>query len=197
MVKSLKAFKTYVLHSQIVAYVPNFAVKDVLVQSDIEGKRGKWIAKIQEYDLDTKPTKLVKGLGLAKLLTESNFQALGISLLAPIEEVTEEIDHIQTNSIIKYKFLYSDWYKDIIHYLCFLSYPPSINRAKYIALKIKAQPYVIIEANLYWKDPVGVLLLCLTEEETIEVIKEYHECLCRGHSNWKVTAHKILKLGFY
>jgi len=41
--------------------VPNAAVKDVLVQSDVEGKRGKWIAKIQEYDLDIKPTNLVKG----------------------------------------------------------------------------------------------------------------------------------------
>ena len=39
--------------------MPNVAVKDVLVQSDVEGKRGKWIAKIQEYDLDTKTTKLV------------------------------------------------------------------------------------------------------------------------------------------
>ena len=40
--------------------------------------------------MDIKPKKLVKGLGLAKLLIESNFQALGISLLAPVEEVTEE-----------------------------------------------------------------------------------------------------------
>ena len=49
------------LQSQIIAYVSNDAVKDVLVQNDVEGKRGKWIAKIQEYDLDIKPTKLVKG----------------------------------------------------------------------------------------------------------------------------------------
>ena len=69
LVKSLKSFRTYVLHSQIVAYVPNSEVKDVLVQSDVEGKRGKWIAKIQEYDLEIKPTKLFKGQGLAKFLT--------------------------------------------------------------------------------------------------------------------------------
>lgn len=59
--KALKAFRTYALQSQIVTYVPNVSVKAVLVQSDVEGKRGKWIAKIQEYDLDIKPTKLVKG----------------------------------------------------------------------------------------------------------------------------------------
>ena len=62
------------LQSQIVAYVPNSVVKYVLVQSDVEGKRGKWIAKIYEYDLYIKPTNFIKGQGLAKLLIESNFK---------------------------------------------------------------------------------------------------------------------------
>eukprot|EP00253_Pinus_taeda_P030423 PITA_30423 len=67
--------------------------QDVLVQSDVKGKSGKWIAKIQEYDLDIKPTKLVKGRGLAKMLTKSNFQALGINLLTPVnEEIIEECE---------------------------------------------------------------------------------------------------------
>ena len=101
---------------------------------------------------------------------------MGISLLSPVDEVTEETYKIKTKLAIKYKFLCSDWYKDIIHYLCFFSCLPSINRAKY-----RAQPYVIIEVKLYWKYPIGVLLLCLTEEETMEVIKEYRECLCGGH----------------
>ena len=105
---SLKSFRTYVLHSQIVAYVPNSVVKYVVIQSDLEGKRGKWIAKIPEYDLDIKPTKLVKGHGLAKLLTESNFQTLGINLLAPLDEVVEETNQIKSRSAIKYKFLCSD-----------------------------------------------------------------------------------------
>jgi hypothetical protein len=47
MVKSLKAFRTYVLHSKVIAYVPTSAVKDILVQSDSDGKRGRWLAKIQ------------------------------------------------------------------------------------------------------------------------------------------------------
>lgn len=140
---------------------------------------------------------MVKGQGLAKLLTESNFQALGINLLAPLDEVVDETSQISTKSAIKYEFLCSNWYKDIIHYLCLFSCPLSINITKYIALKLKAQPYVIIYAKLYWKDPIGVLLLCLTEGESMEVIKEYHECLCGGHYSWKVTAHKIFKLGFY
>ena len=64
------------------AYVPSSAVKEILVQPDSEGKRGRWIAKVMEYDVDIKPTKLVKGQGLAKLLKESNCQVLNLHLMA-------------------------------------------------------------------------------------------------------------------
>jgi hypothetical protein len=81
LVKALKAFRVYVLHSKITAYIPSASVKDILIQPDIDGRRGKWIAKILEFDLEIKPTKLIKGQGLAKLLAESNCKALGISFI--------------------------------------------------------------------------------------------------------------------
>jgi hypothetical protein len=68
LVKDLKSFRVYVLQSKIIAYVPSSVVKEILVQPDCEGKRGKWITKILEYDLTIKPTKLIKGQGLAKLM---------------------------------------------------------------------------------------------------------------------------------
>jgi hypothetical protein len=78
-VKALKAFRVYVLHSKITAYVPSASVKDILIHLDIDGRRGKWISKILEFDLEIKPTKLIKGQGLAKLLAESNCKAVGIN----------------------------------------------------------------------------------------------------------------------
>ena len=81
MVKALKAFRTYVLHSKIIEYVPTSYVKDILVQPDSDGKRGQWLAKIQDFDLEIKPTKLIKTQGLAKLLAESNIRALDINCL--------------------------------------------------------------------------------------------------------------------
>ena len=79
--KALKAFRIYVLHSKVTTYVPSSSVKDILVQPDIDGRRAKWIEKIMEFDLEIKPTKLVKGQGLAKLLAESNCEALGVNFL--------------------------------------------------------------------------------------------------------------------
>ena len=54
-------------------------MKDVLTQPDIDGKRAKWISKLIEFDVEVKPTKLVKGLGLAKLMAKENCELLGIN----------------------------------------------------------------------------------------------------------------------
>ena len=78
LVKALKAFIVYVLHSKFIAYVPSASVKEILIKPDIDGRRSKWIAKILEFDLEIKPTKLVKGQGLARLLVESNCKSLGV-----------------------------------------------------------------------------------------------------------------------
>jgi hypothetical protein len=86
LMKALKAFRVYVLHSKETAYVPSTSMKDILIQPDVDGRRGKWIAKILEFDLEIKPTKLVKGQGLAKLLAESNCRALGISFINTFSE---------------------------------------------------------------------------------------------------------------
>jgi hypothetical protein len=63
-VKDLKEFRTYILQFHVIAYVPNNSVKDILTQPDPKGRRGKWIAAMMEYDLEIKPTKLIKGQGL-------------------------------------------------------------------------------------------------------------------------------------
>lgn len=66
LVKALKYFRVYILHSRIIAFVASVVIKDILTQTDPDGKRGKWIAIILEHDIEIKLTKLIKGQGLAK-----------------------------------------------------------------------------------------------------------------------------------
>ena len=80
LIKALQDFKVYILHSHIIASVPHSVVKELLTQ-DLDGKRGKWIAVILEYDLEIKPTKPIKGKGLAKIMAEINFQALDMNMI--------------------------------------------------------------------------------------------------------------------
>ena len=54
-------------------------MKDVLTWPDIDGKRAKWISKLIEFDIEVKPTKLEKGLGLAKLMAKENCELMGIN----------------------------------------------------------------------------------------------------------------------
>jgi hypothetical protein len=199
MVKALKAFRTYVLHSKIIAYVPTSAVKDILIQADSDGKRGRWLAKIQEFDLEVKPTKLVKGQGLARLLAESNFRALGINNVQEEEGWLDinEIDDQLIEDKIEDKFIASDWYKDIVMYLLTLKCPDELSASKARTLKLHAVKYCISDKKLYWKDPLGFLLVCLVESETEEVINQFHEGVCGGHHAWRATAYKILRAGYY
>ena len=54
-------------------------MKYVLTQPDIDGKRAKWIAKFIEFDIELKPTKIVKVLGLDKLMAKENCELMGIN----------------------------------------------------------------------------------------------------------------------
>ena len=84
LIQALKSIGMYVLHSPITAYVPNSVVKLILTQPNTDGKRGRWITQILEFDLTIKTTKLVKGQGLAKILAESNCKVLGINFVLEI-----------------------------------------------------------------------------------------------------------------
>lgn len=89
LVKAIKDFRVYILYSHMVAYIPNSVVKNILTRDGRDGKRGKWIATILKYDIEIKPTKLIKGQGLAKLMAELNCQALDIKFIVAIDNEEE------------------------------------------------------------------------------------------------------------
>ena len=51
------------------------------MEPDLEGKRAKWVAVLLEYDIEIKPMKLVKGNGLAKMMTDSHCDSLQLNFL--------------------------------------------------------------------------------------------------------------------
>jgi hypothetical protein len=63
-VKVVVHFQTYILNSNVIAYVPSSPVKMLLSQQLREGKWANWMEKIQEYDVEIKPLKTIKGQGL-------------------------------------------------------------------------------------------------------------------------------------
>ena len=112
LVKAIKDFRVYIMYSHIIAYVPNSVVKDILTQNGPGGKRGKWIATILEYDIEIKPTKLIKGQGLAKPMVESNCRTQDINFIGALDDQEEMV-----TPPINEPFAYSPWYSDIIFVL--------------------------------------------------------------------------------
>jgi hypothetical protein len=192
LVKAIKDFRVYILHSHTIAYVPNAVVKDILTQDNPDGRRGKWIAVILEYDIEIKPTKLIKGQGLAKLMAESNFHALDINFLAAVDEQEE-----QATPHVREVFSNSPWYADLIFVLHNLQAPPGLTKTKDRFLKLKALKFCIMDGNLYWKDAGGIFLNCLLKDEADKALQDFHEGDCGRHLSWKTTANKILRAGFY
>ena len=76
---------------------------------------------ILEYDLEIKPTKLIKGQGLAQLMAESNLQALDINMVNTLDEQQELPD-----PTVEEKFQSSPWYSDILYVLTHLNVPPEL-----------------------------------------------------------------------
>ena len=97
LVKSLKHFRTYVGYSKIIGYVPHAAVKDIMSQQDFLRIRGKWVPKIQEYDLEIKPTNLIKGQSLTNILNQGNEKSLGIICQNsdPKQSVSDELQILE------------------------------------------------------------------------------------------------------
>eukprot|EP00253_Pinus_taeda_P010437 PITA_10437 len=107
---------------------------------------------------------------MPKLMAESNLHALDINLISSMSEEDEETSLAQVSEI----FLLSPWYSEN------LSPSPGITKNKSRTLKWKAAKFCIMNNALYWKDPGGVLLNCLVEEEAKQVMEEFHKGVCEG-----------------
>jgi hypothetical protein len=120
LIKSLKDFIFYILHAKVITYVPSSSVKDVLTRPDIDGKRAKWIAKLIELDIEVKPTKLVKGQGLANLLMEENYDLLDINFIGESSaslQTEVAVDGQHNNQQVVGNLFSCEWYSGIIHFL--------------------------------------------------------------------------------
>jgi hypothetical protein len=87
------------------------------------------LAKLQEYDLEVNPLKVVKGQELCKLMT--GIEAINIYSLNTSGAI------IQSSSLTT-----CEWYKDIIFYLNYSQFPVEMSHRERRSLKMKTNQYV-------------------------------------------------------
>ena len=145
LIKALKDFRVYIIHSHTVAYVPSVAMKDILTLPDSEGRRAKWIVVLLAFDLEIKHTKIIKGQGLAKLMTQVGVEDININFL----DICDILDQTHQEPDISEYFLASPWYRDIIYVIKNLQAPPELTGTKARSMKLKSSRYCIINGFLY------------------------------------------------
>nr|KUM48001.1 hypothetical protein ABT39_MTgene4996 [Picea glauca]QHR86575.1 hypothetical protein Q903MT_gene578 [Picea sitchensis] len=166
----------------------------MLCQPEADGRRGKSITKIQEYYMVIRPTKLIKGQGLAKLMAGTNLQAVGINTVKADggdDQGTEE------ETYIKACYHQSPWYQDISQLLTIVLCPQGLDKSQKRSLKLRATKSCAFHSELHWRNHDGLLLKCMLEEEAEFFIKDMHQGICGGHFAARETTHKILRFWYY
>ena len=61
--ESIKHFRPFVLKTHAKSIVPFSAVRKLLMQREVGEKRENWVTALQEYDVEIRPAKMVRGQG--------------------------------------------------------------------------------------------------------------------------------------
>ena len=89
------------------------------------------------------------------------------------------------------------WYPDIIFFLQNLTCLEHIKGHKTRSLRLKAVIYCITQEGLGWINPDGIILRCVNEKESKQLLTKFHSGFCGGHYTTYTTTHKILTIGNY
>jgi hypothetical protein len=94
-----------------------------LIQKELGDRRGNWLTTFQEYDLEIKLAKLVKGQGLCKLMAETQDPQM------EQERWDNKVDMLQ-NEVLYMPTSTNSWYNDMKYYLTHRSNPNHLNAHK-------------------------------------------------------------------
>lgn len=132
VVRALKNFRFYVFHSHSMIHVPDSIVKKILTQQDVGcNNRGAWIAKVQEYDIEVKPTKLVRGNELCKAMEK------------------DQQDEKKDTPRVLMVDLQDPWFSNFAYFLTHRECPNELSAKPRRDLKTKSLRYVIHDDFLY------------------------------------------------
>lgn len=77
--KAIKHFRPYLLKAKTKVIILHHVVRALFVQKEMGEQRENWITALQEFDLEIKPTNIVRGQGLCRLAAEALVDIEGVS----------------------------------------------------------------------------------------------------------------------
>jgi hypothetical protein len=170
--------------------VPHPTIRSLFIQQEMGETRGIWMAVVQEFDIDIKPTKLVKGQGLCKLEVEAQDQVNeDPGWENEMELWCGEASYISPGQ--------QYWYEKLTYLLHHETCLDNLNPRERIALRFKSVQYRLITSVLFRFNYDGVLLIFLKREDADKALKQLHDGPAGGHFARDTTTHKILNVVYY
>src|ERR1700733_11766157 len=183
--KAVKHYRPFLLKTHTKVIVPFSAVRQLLMQRELGEKRANWVTALQEYDLDIRPAKIVRGQGFCRIL-------------AGAHNIPESSDTGSTEEINQISITDSEsQYTDLIFYLKNGHAPPHLSYKSKRAIRLKAKNFSLVDNVLFKKNYDSILLRCLEKSEAQKVLQELHDGPAGGHFGADTTAHKIIHAGYY
>ena len=90
-----------------------------------------------------------------------------------------------------------EWYADIAHFLTYGEFPSHLTAKEKRTVKLRSVQYVLWENALFKRGLDGRFLKCVDKEQQKKLLSAFHDQACGGHYSSTVTAHKILRGGYY
>ena len=123
--KAVKHYRPFLLKTHTKVIVPFPAVRKLLIQKELGEKRANWVTTLQEYDLEIRPAKIVRGQGFCRILA-------GASNIPQSSDTdpTEEINQISVTDS-------ESQYANLIFYLKNGYAPPILSYKSKRAIRLK------------------------------------------------------------
>ena len=118
---------------------------------------------------------MIKGQGLANMMIDSNCESLQLNFLS------NHSNQLDIGVRVLPEFAMSPWYYDIVYVLQNLQAPIGLSKTRVRTVKLKDAKYCIMNQYLHWKDPGGVFLNFLMENEAKQTVNEFHKGYYRGN----------------
>jgi hypothetical protein len=89
------------------------------------------------------------------------------------------------------------WYGDILIYLQTLKCPTTTSRDEHRRIHHHAKNYLILDDTLYQRGVDCILRRCLTHNEVVIMLKDFHTIACGSHLFGLEIAQKILRACYF
>ncbi|XP_071909806.1 uncharacterized protein [Coffea arabica] len=107
----------------------------------------------------------------------------------------KDIEEGDAHVVSTYEIDKEDWRQPLVDYLKYQKLPEEQRRRTDI--RRRAPRFILYKDTLYRKSFKGVLLRCLSEDETYRAMHEAHSGICRTHQSGPKLYFRIKRMGYY